>query len=131
LDALVAQVLLDLGQEVLDLFGGEVLDGKGFEEVLGRDEPALPAFRRDGFLGFVQTEIDGRFGHLSPLCAVARDVGQCTSRIGGVTLATTVGVTDARPAPGPAAELPRAWTARRTSARTPAGSLSGSGAPAL
>ena len=37
------EVLLDLGQELLDLLGREVLDGDRFEEVLGGDEPALAA----------------------------------------------------------------------------------------
>src|SRR5205085_2391898 len=81
LDALVAEVLLDLGQEVLDLLGREVLDGQALEQVLGRDEAALTALGRDDFLGFLQTEIDGRFGQsLSLSSGLARDDAQCTKR---------------------------------------------------
>ena len=37
----VGEVLLDLGEELLDLLGREVVDGDAFEQVLGGHEPAL------------------------------------------------------------------------------------------
>ena len=47
LDALGGQVLLDLGQELLDLLGGEVVDRDRFEQVLGGDEATLPPLGGD------------------------------------------------------------------------------------
>ena len=44
LDPLGGQVLLDLGEELLDLLGCEIVDRDGFEQVLGGDETALPPF---------------------------------------------------------------------------------------
>ena len=41
LDALGREVVADLGQELLDLLGGEVVDRDRLEQVLGRDEAAL------------------------------------------------------------------------------------------
>ena len=57
------QVLLHLRQELLDLLGGEVVDGDRFEEVLGGDEPALAPARGDRLLHLVQAhQLTSRFG---------------------------------------------------------------------
>ncbi len=55
LDALLTKVLLDVGEEGLDLFGAEVFCGKSLDKLSGGDEAALPALRRDGLHGLVET----------------------------------------------------------------------------
>jgi hypothetical protein len=55
LDALPTKVLLHVHEEGLDLLGGEVLRGKPLDEVTGGDEAPLPALRRDGLQGLVET----------------------------------------------------------------------------
>jgi hypothetical protein len=55
LDALLTKVLLHVHEEGLHLFGAEVFQGKPPEKVSGGDEAALPALRRDGLHGLVQT----------------------------------------------------------------------------
>src|SRR5205823_673111 len=55
-DVLPCQMLLDLGEELLDLFGREVLDGDGLEEVLRRDESSLAPSGDDLFLDLVDPE---------------------------------------------------------------------------
>ncbi len=68
LDPLAAQVLLDLGEEVLDLFGREVLDRDGFEDVFGGHEAPLTSASGDLFLRFFQTQVAGDFRQrLQPL----------------------------------------------------------------
>ena len=56
LDVLGRQMLLDLGEELLDLFGREVLDRDGLEEVLRRDESSLAPSGDDLFLDLVDPE---------------------------------------------------------------------------
>jgi len=59
-------VLLDRGQELLDLLGGQVVDGEALEEVLGGDEPPLASACGDLLLGLFEAEIAGRLGQRSP-----------------------------------------------------------------
>ena len=54
LDADRGQVLLDLGEDVLDLLGREVVDRQGFQQVLGGDEAALPAAGHELFLDLIE-----------------------------------------------------------------------------
>src|SRR4029453_16463252 len=65
LDPLAAKVLLDLGQELLDLFGREVVDGNRFEQVIRGHEAALTPAGGDLFLRFLQTQVAGYFGQCS------------------------------------------------------------------
>src|SRR5207244_9103930 len=119
LDALAAKVLLDLGEEVLDLLRREVLDRKALEQVLGGDEAAFAALGCDRLLGFLEPEIDGRFRQsVSLVSGLAPNGRQCTKRSGRVTGTSRMGVTAARPAPERAAGRPPASRARRTSRRT-------------
>ena len=86
LDALAGEVLLDLGQELLDLFGSEVVDGDGFEEVLGGDETTFPPFGGDGLLDLVQArDLAGR--HAQRISwGVGCTTPKCTEREGSATL---------------------------------------------
>ena len=66
LDALGRQMLLDLGEELFDLFRREVLDRDGLEEVLRRDESSLAPSGDDLFLDLVDPErltSSRRFAH--------------------------------------------------------------------
>jgi len=56
LDALLAEMVLDLGQEVLDLLGGEVLHREAFEQLLGGDEAALASPGGDQLFRLVDAE---------------------------------------------------------------------------
>ena len=56
LDAFGRQMLLDLGEELLDLFRREVFDGDRLEEVLRRDESSLAPPGDDLFLYLVDPE---------------------------------------------------------------------------
>src|SRR4029450_7749213 len=81
LDPLAAQVLLDLGEELLHLFGREVVDGNRFEQVVGGHEPALTPAGGDLLFRFFQTQVAGGFGQ----CSRSRtfkvgNVEKCTKR---------------------------------------------------
>ena len=82
LDALGGEVVLDLGEELLDLLGGEVVDGDGFQEVLGGDEPALAAASGDGLLHLVQAhQLTSRLGQgcsSGVLCGPCARPRECT-----------------------------------------------------
>jgi hypothetical protein len=60
LDALAAQMLLDLREELLHLLGGEVVDGNRLEKVLGGDESPLASASGDRFLRFLQAQVADR-----------------------------------------------------------------------
>ena len=49
LDPLLAEVVLEPGEELLDLFGGEVVVREHLQQVVGCDEPALAAPVGNGF----------------------------------------------------------------------------------
>ena len=81
LDPLVAKVLLDLGQELLDLFGREVVDGNRLEQVVRGHEAALTPAGGDLFLRFLQTQVAGDFGQCSRSHMLqVGNVGKCTRR---------------------------------------------------
>src|SRR5581483_10031815 len=82
LDPLAAQVLLHLGEELLHLLRGEVLDGHRLEQVLGGHEPALASAGGDRLLGLLQTQIPGRFGQRVSSRAEGMNAGKCTRRTG-------------------------------------------------
>ena len=78
---LAAQVLLDLGEELLDLFGREVVDGNRFEQVVGGHEAAFTPAGGDLLLRFFQPQVAGDFGQ----CSRSRtfevgNVEKCTRR---------------------------------------------------
>ena len=66
LDALLAEVVLEPGEELLDLFGGKVVVREHLQQVVGCDEPALAASIGDGFArvveGGVPDWLRGRLG---------------------------------------------------------------------
>jgi hypothetical protein len=72
LDALLPEVLLDLGEELLDLLGADVLDREPLDQVLAGDEAPLPTPGHDELLGLFQDRVLDDLSHYAPSPARVR-----------------------------------------------------------
>jgi hypothetical protein len=74
-------VLLDLRQELLDLFRREVVDGNRFEQVVRGHEATLTPAGGDLFFRFLETKVAGDFSQRSRSHALrVGNVEKCTRR---------------------------------------------------